>query len=90
MTINEDSLLAVTDPGILLLAVVVFCAAAFFCARAYRNTNDFAKSVRVYIPVVLLADIVFFLLQIPVILLLGLDLMGGITLALVSNYYFYR
>lgn len=90
MTINENSLLAVMNPATLLAGLAVLGAIAYFCARRYRNTNDFAKSVRMYLPLMLAADVVFYILEIPVILLLGIDVAGFVIMALVSNHYFYH
>lgn len=91
MQMNEESLLAVTNPYELLAAGAVFLAFAWLCARSSRNTNDFAKSVRRYIPCVVVLDIlVFFLFHIDPLLVVGLDICGFVALALFSNYYFYH
>lgn len=90
MLIDENSLFAAVNPGILGGALAVFCLIAFLCARAYRNTNDFKKSVKRYLPLMLFLDGVFFWLGLPVILLLGLDIVGFVALALASNHYFYH
>lgn len=90
MKINENSLLAVMNPVILLLLLTVIGILAYVCARMKRNTNDFFGSIKLYIPAVLVIDILFFLLDVPVILLVGFDIMGFIILALISNYFFYH
>lgn len=90
MKINENSLLAVMNPAILLLLLAVIGVLAYVCARVKRNTNDFSGSVKLYIPAVLVTDILFFLMDVPLILLVGFDIMGFIMLALISNYFFYH
>lgn len=88
--VNESSMLAVMNPLVLLLALAVFGMIAYFCARRYCNTNDFARSVKLYVPVMLGADVLFFLLGLPVVLLAGIDVAGFVALALISNHYFYN
>lgn len=90
MKINENSLLAVMNPAVLLLLLAVVGVIAYICARIKRNTNDFSGSVKLYILAVLLTDILFFLMDVPVILLVGFDIVGFIILALISNYFFYH
>lgn len=90
MAINEKSLLAVMNPFCLLLGCVIVCALAWFCAKKYRNTNDFGKSVKVYLPAVIVLDFVMALaLDIDLMLCFGLDIFGVVVLALISNHYFY-
>ena len=90
MTINENSLLAVVNPFFLLLGGVLVCVLAWICARRYRNTNDFAKSVRGYLPSVVVLDFIMALvMEIDLLLCLGLDILGFVVMALVSNHYFY-
>ena len=90
MTINKNSLLATMNPAILLLMLAAVGGLAYVCARRNRNTNDFSGSVKIYIPAVLVLDIVFWVLGVPLILLVGFDIVGFVILALISNYYFYH
>lgn len=88
--VNENSLLAVMNPFCLLLGGVLVCLLAGYCARRYKNTNDFKKSVRLYVPSVIVLDLILvFVLEIDVLLCMGLDLCGFVVLALISNHYFY-
>lgn len=90
MTINEKSLLAVMNPFFLLLGCVFVCVLAWICARKYRNTNDFAKSVRSYLPSIIVLDFIMALaMEIDLLLCLGLDILGFVVMALISNHYFY-
>lgn len=90
MPINEKSLLATMNPVTLLLMLAAVGILAYVCARRKRNTNDFSGSVKIYIPAVLVLDALFWMLDVPVILLVGFDLMGFVFLALISNYFFYH
>lgn len=90
MIIDESSLMASVNPLIIILALFVYIFTAFLCARRYSGTNDFAKSLRLYIPAMLIGDVVFLRWGLPIILLLGIDIVGFIALALVSNHYFYH
>lgn len=90
MTINKNSLLATMNPIILILMLAAVGMLAYICARRKRNTNDFSGSVKIYVPAVLVLDVVFWVLGVPLILLVGFDIMGFIILALISNHYFYH
>ena len=48
MKMNETSILAVTNPLTLLAGGIAICLLGFFCARHYKDTNDFAKSVKLF------------------------------------------
>lgn len=91
MEINENSLLATMNPFCLLGGIMAVCLLAWFCARRCRNTNDFKKSVQMYLPLMLVLDVVLlFVLKIDIFLCIGIDFVGFIALALISNYYFYH
>lgn len=90
MTINKNSLLATMNPVLLLLMLAAVGVLAYVCARRKRNTNDFSGSVKIYVPAVLVLDVVFWVLGVPLILLVGFDIAGFVILALISNYYFYH
>ncbi|GFI28729.1 hypothetical protein IMSAGC013_00106 [Lachnospiraceae bacterium] len=91
MAADENSLLARMNPFCLLGAVLLICMAAWFCAWLYRNTNDFKKSLRLFLPAAIALDCMFiFALQIDAVLAAGLDICGIAALALISNHYFYH
>lgn len=91
MTINEASILAVTNPLSLLAGGGLICLLAYVCARKYRNTNDFGKSVRLFVPLALILDVFLLMFAgIDFVLTAGLSICGFIVLALISNYYFYH
>lgn len=88
---NERSLLFEMNPFFLLIGIGIVCIGAWICARMYRDTNDFKKSIKLYLPVTLIENIfMFFLLDIEIILCLGIDVVGIVALAIISNYYFYH
>lgn len=90
MTVNENSMLAVMNPFCLLFGCVCVCLLAWFCARRYRNTNDFKKSVQMYVPFAIVLDLILALaLDIDVLLCIGMDMLGFVVLMLISNHYFY-
>ncbi|MCI8890020.1 MAG: hypothetical protein HFH34_01465 [Eubacterium sp.] len=88
--VNENSLLAAMNPFCLLAGAALVCILAWYCAKRYQNTNDFKKSVYVYVPCVIFLDLLLlFVLEIDALLCIGLDLCGLIVMALISNHYFY-
>ncbi|HCO29493.1 MAG TPA: hypothetical protein DIT54_08855 [Lachnospiraceae bacterium] len=89
--LNENSILVTTNPFLLLLGIGMICLIGILCARRYRNTNDFAKSIRLYIPMMLGISLLFFFgFQLDILLVIGIDFCGFIAMALASNYYFYH
>lgn len=91
MKVNESSVLASINPIRLLAAILLICLAAWLCIYLYRNTNDFKKSLKLFIPVTVILDVFFFFaLQIDLFLIIGVDLCGFVVLALISNHYFYH
>lgn len=91
MAINENSILATMNPMLLLLGGAILCLLGFLCARKYRITNDFAKSTKRYLIGMVVVDVFLgVLLGIPFLLIAGLDVCGFVTMALVSNHYFYH
>lgn len=87
---NESSLLAVMNPFCLLAGCALVALLAWYCAHKYKNTNDFKKSVRLYVPSVIVLDLILALvLDIDVLLCIGMDVFGFVVLALISNHYFY-
>ena len=90
MADNETSLLAVMSPFCLLAGCALVGLLAWYCAWKYKNTNDFKKSVHLYIPSVIVLDLILaLLLDIDVLLCIGMDICGFVVLALISNHYFY-
>ena len=90
MADNETSLLAVMNQFCLLAGCALVGLLAWYCAWKYKNTNDFKKSVHLYIPSVIVLDLILaLLLDIDVLLCIGMDICGFVVLALISNHYFY-
>ena len=89
-SIDPSSPLLTTDPLLVLACLGAAVLLAWLCARAVRNTNDFSKSVKLYLLPAAAAGVVFWLLGLPVVFSGGGMLCGFITLMLFSNYYFYN
>lgn len=88
MTVSENSLLATMNPILLLIGLALVITAGCFCAWKFRDTNDFAKSTRLYIAIVIIVNIILIIIKLPIIIILGLDICGFIAMALRSNHYF--
>lgn len=64
MKVNESSILASMNPLSLSAAVILICLTAWLCAYLYRDTNDFKKSLTLFIPAAVILDgILFWALQ---------------------------
>ena len=71
---TENSLLAMTDPVLLVISAAAICFLGYFCARRFKNTNDFAKSVKLYLPLMAVADcIIVWGWNLDILLLAGID-----------------
>ncbi len=89
--LNENSILAVTNPAVLLAGAGIMCLLAWGCAAKYRNTNDFKKSTALYIPAAVILGIGMALFwHIDFLLCAGMGMFGFVVLALISNHYFYH
>ena len=87
---DEKSILATTDPFMLIAAITAMAVIAFVSASIYKNTNDFKKSVKLYVPLAFAAAIIFILLGLPIVFSVGTVAFGFIALMLISNYFFYK
>lgn len=88
---NENSILATTNPFLLSLMIAIFVLVGIICVRTYRNTNDFAKSVKLYIPSMIVLNIIIIVTsQLDLLLVIGGDFCGFFAMVFASNYYFYH
>ena len=86
---NEQSLFATMNPAVLAIMLLVICVIGVGCARSCRDTNDFAKSIKIYLPIaIVMLVVMIWLLALPVIIALGIAACGFIALVLASNHYF--
>jgi len=86
---DENSILAVTDPVLLLVCGITFCIFGGICAVWFRNTNDFGKSMKAYLPLAaILGGLAYVFLSIDLLLIIGLYICGFVCMAFVSNYFF--
>ena len=81
---------ATAEPRLVALGLGAAILLAWCCARAFRRTNDFAKSVRLYLPLGAAALVGFCLLGLPLLFSAGCVLCGFVTMMWFSNYYFYH
>lgn len=86
----ENSLVSTMNPLLLLISLVAFCFTAFLSARHFRNTSDFKKSVKLYIPLAVVEVVLSVIIGVPFIMAIGGGLAGFVVLMLVSNHYFYK
>lgn len=87
---NAPPILLNTDPLLVLAALTAAGLVAWFCVHRYRNTNDFARSVRLYLPAAAGLAVLFWLLGLPFLFSVGAAGCGFVLLMLISNYYFYH
>lgn len=89
MEFNESSILAEMNPQVLLCGILLIGITAFFCARKYRNTNDFKKSSKLYAVLMIPIFLVLLWIGLGIVLSAGVIIFGFIVMALVSNHYFH-
>ncbi|MCL2216899.1 MAG: hypothetical protein FWB91_07750 [Defluviitaleaceae bacterium] len=74
---------------LILTPFVLICAAAYFCAWRYHNTNDFKKSIKLYAPLGVVCALVFWMLGLPLLIGIFMVLAGLAMLMFFSNRFFY-
>ena len=77
-----------TDPLLLFACVVSAILAAWLCVHIYRDTNDTAKSVKLYIPIAAVGGFLFAMAGVPSLFAFGAQLCGLVALGFISNRYF--
>lgn len=90
LNIDLNSPLVTTNPLFIIACLAVSVLLSWICAWAFRNTNDFLKSIKLYVPLGLIAMVVFWLLGLPFLFSAGCVLCGFVTMMWFSNYYFYH
>lgn len=86
----KKTILSSMNPFILIICLIAFAVVAFLCARRYRDTSDFSKSLKLYIPLALAEVVLSVFIGIPLIMAIGCGMAGFVVLLKVSNYYFYH
>lgn len=87
---DENALVLTTDPLQLFALAALLVIVAWLSARAVRDTNDFFRSVKYYVPAALVLSAVFCVFGLHFFLCIGCCISGFVTLMLFSNYYFYH
>lgn len=90
MEFNTHALLATLNPLVLAGCLAAAAVIGIICAYLYRNTNDFAKSSRLFAVLGLMMGVSLFFFRIPVILIAAVLVCGFVVMALSSNYFFYH
>lgn len=88
--LRETDVLVQTDPLLLGGCILAALTAGWWCAWRWRNTSDFGKSTRYYLPAALAGAVLFTLLGVPLLFAVGAQLCGFAAMALISNHYFYH
>lgn len=87
---DENALVLTTDPLQLFGLAALMVLAAWLSARAVRDTNDFLRSVKYFVPAALVLSVLFCLCGLHIFLCIGCCISGFVTLMLFSNHYFYH
>lgn len=87
---REDALVLTTNPFQLFALAALIVIAAWLCARSQRNTNDFLKSVKLFLPAAVVLSGIFWATGLALLLCIGCCISGFVALMLFSNHYFYH
>lgn len=90
MSINENSIVAQMSPLLTVGGFALMIAVSAWSAWMYRNTNDFAKSLRLAMIVMAVILVVLIILGLPIFMGLGLILCTIAVTSWFSNYFFYH
>ena len=78
-----------TPIWVILSPFTLICAAAYFSAWRYRDTNDFKKSAVFYVPIGTVCALGFWFAGLPLILGIFMVIAGLVMLMFFSNRFFY-
>lgn len=90
MSINENSIVAQMNPLLTIIGFVLVIAVSAFSAWMYRDTNDFAKSIRLALIVMAVILIILIIIGLPVFMAIGMLLCTFAVTSWFSNYFFYH
>ncbi len=90
MNIDEKSIVAQMNPLLPLIGFALVIAVSALSAWMYRDTNDFAKSVRMALAVMAVLLIVLVVLGLPVFMAVGMLICTFAVTSWFSNYFFYH
>jgi len=78
-----------TPTWVILIPAALICGLAYYCAKLYSDTNDFAKSLKIYLPPGLIIVIGFRFAGLPLMLGGFMVFAGFVLLMFFSNRFFY-
>lgn len=90
MSIDENSVVAQMNPLLTIIGFALVIAVSAFCAWMYRDTNDFAKSIRLALIVMAVILIILIIIGLPVFMAIGMLLCTFAVTSWFSNYFFYH
>ncbi|MCL2840877.1 MAG: hypothetical protein FWE05_08895 [Defluviitaleaceae bacterium] len=79
-----------TPTWVILLPALLICGLAYFCAKYYSDTNDFKKSLIIYLPPSMLIAIGFRFAGLPFLLGGFMVFAGFVLMMFFSNKFFYE
>jgi len=79
-----------TPTWVILFPFVLICVAAYFFVWIYRDTNDFKKSFKLYLPTGTIIALVFWFAGLPLVLGVFMVFAGFVILIFISNRFFYK
>ena len=74
----------------LIIGIIMGIVGGWYSAFKYKDTNDYKKSIFLFIPVCIIYFSIFAIAGLSVILTLSLCVASFICMSLFSNYYFYH
>ena len=86
--LTSTDIMVSTNPLLLFGCILSAILAGWLCVHVYRDTNDTAKSVKLYIPFAAAGALLFTVVGVPFLFSLGAQLCGLVALGLISNWYF--
>ena len=86
--LKATDIMVSTNPLLLLSCILSAILAGWLCVHIYRDTNDTAKSVKLYIPFAIGGTLLFTAIGVPFLFSLGAQLCGLVSLGMISNWYF--
>ena len=78
-----------TPTWVIFLPSALICGLAYFCAKHYSDTNDFKKSLILYMPPSIIVAIVFWIFGLPLLVGGFMVFAGFVLLMFFSNRFFY-
>ena len=78
-----------TPTWVILLPAAIIYGLAYFCAKFYSDTNDFKKSLKIFLPPSIVVAIGFSFTGLPLLLGGFMVFSGFVVMMFISNKFFY-